>query len=548
LFPKWKTEEQPGQAPQKKIRFNSNPDLLEKNMIHLAPIVAILLASPTDAATAVVEEDPRPNIVFLMSDDHAWQAISAYGRPDGTRVNSTPSIDRLAEEGMRFDRFFVENSICAPSRAAFLTGCFSTRHGILTNAESFDSTQPTWPKLLGEAGYRTGVFGKWHLKSNPVGFDEWGVLIGQGPYYNPPMITPEGRTRVKGYTTDIITQQGVEALRRFTAGRNEDGRPFALLVQHKAPHRRWDPNPRHFRLYDGVTVSEPPTLLDDYAGRGPASTLQTMTIARHLDDRDLKLISPPELDETQRLAWEAYYDKVNADYRAAVDSGELSGDNLTKAKYQRYVKDYLSCVAAVDEGIGRILDELDSLGIADNTIVVYTSDQGWYLGEHGWYDKRWMYEESFRTPFILRWPGKVPAGATSELLAQNIDLAPTFLEIAGKSAPERMHGASFASMLEQGKTSMPSGWRDAVYYRYYESEGPHTVPKHDGVRTDRWKLIWFPEVDPDGEGPAGPGDWEMYDLESDPDEMQDVSDVPANAEIRRMLKRRLEALRVQYAA
>ena len=517
-------------------------------MIYLASIFAILLANPGETPVSIVEKDPRPNILFIMSDDHAWQAISAYGRPDGTRVNSTPSIDRLAKEGMRFDRFFVENSICAPSRAAFLTGCFSTRHGVPTNAESFDGTQPTWPRLLGEAGYRTGVFGKWHLKSDPVGFDEWGVLIGQGPYYNPPMITPEGRTRVKGYTTDIITEQGVEALQRFAAGRDKDGRPFALLVQHKAPHRRWDPNPRHFRLYDGVDVAEPPTLLDDYAGRGPASTLQTMTITRHLDDRDLKLIAPPELDETQRLAWDAYYDKVNADYRAAVDSGELAGDDLTRAKYQRYVKDYLSCIAAVDEGIGRILDELDTLGIADDTIVVYTSDQGWYLGEHGWYDKRWMYEESFRTPFILRWPGKVPAGATSDLLAQNIDLAPTFLEIAGKTVPARMHGASFAPMLEQGKTTMPSSWRDAVYYRYYESKGPHTVPKHDGIRTDRWKLIWFPEVDPDGDGPAGPGDWELYDLELDPDEMQDVSEVPANAEIRRMLERRLEALRLQYAA
>ena len=290
-----------------------------------------------------------------------------------------------------------------------------------------------------------------------------------------------------------------------------------------------------------------PECVDVWSSRR-ASTMQTMTITRHLDDRDLKLIPPPELDDTQRLAWDAYYDKVNADYRAAVESGELSGDDLTRAKYQRYVKDYLSCVAAVDEGIGRILDELDTLGIADDTIVVYTSDQGWYLGEHGCYDKRWMYEESFRTPFVLRWPGKVPAGATSDLLAQNIDLAPTLLEIAGKPAPDRMHGASFASMLERGGTTMPEGWRDAVYYRYYESNGPHTVPKHDGVRTDRWKLIWFPEVDPDGDGPAGPGDWEMYDLEADPDEMQDVADDPANAEIRRMLERRLEELRVQYAA
>jgi arylsulfatase A-like enzyme len=233
-------------------------------VIALGVLASPLTGDPPASPTVGAESDSRPNILFIMSDDHAWQAISAYGRPDGTRVNQTPSIDRIASEGMRFDRFFVENSICAPSRAAFLTGCFSTRHGVPTNAEVFDGTQPTWPAMLQDSGYRTGVFGKWHLKSDPVGFDDWKVLIGQGPYYNPPMKTPEGRVRVPGYTTDLITEQGVDALRRFAAGRDEDGRPFALIVQHKAPHRRWDPNPRHFRLYDDVMVPEPETLLDDY--------------------------------------------------------------------------------------------------------------------------------------------------------------------------------------------------------------------------------------------------------------------------------------------
>ncbi|MCH2162776.1 MAG: DUF4976 domain-containing protein, partial [Phycisphaerales bacterium] len=322
--------------------------------------------------------------------------------------------------------------------------------------------------------------------------------------------------------------------------------PFALLVQHKAPHRRWDPSPDNLRLYDGETIPEPPTLLDDYAGRSPASGMQEMTIARHLDERDLKLKAPPNLDATQKAAWDAYYEPINREYRAAVESGELSGDELTRAKYQRYAKDYLSCVASVDEGVGRILDELDALGLADDTIVIYTSDQGWYVGEHGWYDKRWMYEESFRTPFIVRWPGHVKANSTSTALSQNIDLAPTLLELGGATAPDRMHGESLVPVLTGGGAT-PGDWRDAVYYRYYENLGPHRVPKHDGVRTDRWKLIWFPEVDPDGDGPLEPGCHELYDLQADPDELTNLANGTAHAEIMASLQARLEALRTQYA-
>lgn len=508
--------------------------------LSLIPIILLCSGSPAQAEA----KPERPNILFIMSDDHGWQAISAYGRPDGTRINQTPSIDRLAEEGMRFDRFHVENSICAPSRAAFLTGCFSSRHGVPTNAEVFDGHQPTWPAMLDEAGYRTGVVGKWHLKSDPVGFDTWKVLIGQGPYYNPPMKHPGGRTVFPGYTTDLITDMGLETLNEFAG--TADQQPFALLVQHKAPHRRWDPSPDNLRLYDDVVIPEPPTLLDDYAGRSPASTMQEMTIERHLDDRDLKLIPPPEQNASQRAAWDAYYEPINQAYRKAVDSGELAGDDLTRAKYQRYAKDYLACVAAVDTGVGRILDRLDELGLAEDTIVIYTSDQGWYVGEHGWYDKRWMYEESFRTPFIARWPGHIEAGSTSEALLQNIDLAPTLLDIAGIEAPERMHGESFLPVLANDGKS-PDDWRDALYYRYYESMGPHRVPKHDGVRTDRWKLIWFPEVDPDGDGPRGPGCHELYDLDADPDEMTSLADDPAHAEVMDGLKARLNRLRVQYA-
>ncbi|MEE2896131.1 MAG: sulfatase [Planctomycetota bacterium] len=504
-----------------------------------------VFAAPASAGPAGNVEE-RPNIVFIMSDDHAWQAVSAYGRPDGTRVNHTPQIDRLAREGVRFDRFFVENAICGPSRAAFLTGCFSARHGFKTNQQRFDGTQPSWPSILQDAGYRTGVFGKWHLGTDPVGFDDYSVLIGQGPYYNPPMKTPEGRIAHRGYTTDIITEKGVAALRDFAEASREDGRPFAICIQHKAPHRRWDPHPRHFRLFEGVEVAEPATLLDDYADRSPASTLQTMTIARHLDERDLKLRPPPELDQTQRVAWDAWYEPRNEAYREAVASGELAGDDLVRAKYQRYVKDYLACVAAVDEGVGAILDEIDRLGIADDTIVVYTSDQGWYLGEHGWYDKRWMYEESFRTPFIVRWPGHLEPGRTTDLMAQNIDFAPTLIELAGGEIPARMHGESFADWLRDGAEGTPDDWRDRVYYRYYESNGPHTVPKHDGVRTDRWKLIWYPEVDPDGDGPAPAGCWELFDLEADPDELRSLADDPEHADVRRRLEASLQELRARY--
>lgn len=505
-------------------------------MLIVFVVSGILSGSPRD----------RPNILFIMSDDHAWQAISAYGRPDGTRINRTPGIDRIAEEGLRFDRCFVENAICAPSRAAFLTGCFSSRHGVPTNAERFDGTQPTWPALLQANGYRTGIFGKWHLKSEPVGFDEWKVLIGQGPYYNPPMKSPSGIADEPGYTTDVITNEGVEALRRFATESRETGRPFALLVQHKAPHREWAPPLRHLELFETTSIPEPPTLLDDYRGRSVASTLQTMSIAHDLTALDLKLTPPRRLDEEQLAAWNAHYEPLNRAYLQAIEAGWLSGDAETRAKYQRYVKDYLRCVTAVDEGVAQLLDELDALGIAEDTIVVYTSDQGWYLGEHGWYDKRWMYEESFRTPFVVRWPGHIPAETRSDLMIQNIDLAPTLLDLAGVEAPARMHGRSFADLLRSGGQIPPENWRDAVYYRYYESDGPHTVPKHDGVRTARWKLIHFPEIDEDAEGPMPAGVWELYDLESDPDEMRNLADIAEYADVRARLTETLETLRSRY--
>ena len=474
------------------------------------------------------EEEP-PNILFIMSDDHAWQAISAYG----SDRNRTPNIDRIGEEGIVFDRYFVENSICAPSRAAILTGTFSHVHGVPTNAEEFDGSQPTFPAIAQDAGYQTALIGKWHLKTEPVGFDYYERLVGQGPYYRPNMIRNGEKVVHDGYTTDIITELAVDWL--------EDGRdpekPFILMVQHKAPHRNWMPGPAHINDMVDSELAEPETLFDDYSGRTRASTMQEMTIRDHLSKADLKLEMPKwmmRMTDEERATWDAAYGPRNAEF----ESLGLEGDDLVRWKYQRYAKDYLRCIASVDDSVGALLDALDELGLSDDTVVIYTSDQGWYLGEHGWYDKRWMYEESFRTPFLLRWPGVVEPGRRTELLSQNIDLAPTFLEIAGVKAPERMQGESLVPILTASDDEAVEdiGWRDALYYRYYESHGPHKVPKHDGVRTRRWKLIKFQELD----------EVEMYDLENDPDEMNSIAEDPAYADVRARLESLLVQLRADY--
>lgn len=479
------------------------------------------------AGTASVPD--RPNIVFIMSDDHAWQAISAYG----SNRNETPNIDRIANDGIVFDRYFVENSICAPSRAAILTGTFSHLHGVPTNAEEFDGTQPTFPVLAHDSGYQTAFVGKWHLKTEPVGFDYYERLVGQGPYYRPNMVRNGEKVVHEGYTTDIITDLAVGWLKD---GRDPE-KPFLMLVQHKAPHRNWMPGAAHINDLVDTDLAEPDTLFDDYSGRSRASTLQEMTIMDHLSKADLKLEMPKwmmRMTEEERSTWDAAYGPRNEEFEKL----GLEGDELLRWKYQRYAKDYLRCVASVDDSVGRILDTLDELGLEDDTIVIYTSDQGWFLGEHGWYDKRWMYEESFRTPFMLRWPGVVRPGRRTELLAQNIDLAPTFLEIVGVDAPDRMQGESLVPILVAGDDAEVEdiGWRDALYYRYYESNGPHKVPKHEGVRTSRYKLMRFPEL----------GEVEMYDLQVDPDEMTSVANDPEYAIIRERLERLLVRLRAEY--
>ncbi len=487
-------------------------------------VTALLLtgcASAPEPARGGGPAPGPPNIVFIMADDHGWQAISAYG----SALNSTPNIDRIAAGGMRFDRAFVTNSICAPSRAVILTGVHSHLNGVPTNVESFDGSQPTFPALLRDSGYSTAMIGKWHLKSTPTGFDHYEVLVGQGPYYNPPMIRDGERVEHTGYTTDIITDLAIDWLR---AGR-EPGKPFLLMCQHKAPHRNWQPGPAHLNDYDYEQLPEPPTLFDDWTDNASPARAQEMTIARHMNDHDLKLEPQTELNEDQRAIWDAAYEDENEAFRGA----GLQGDDLVRWKYQRYAKDYLRCVQSLDDGVGRILDELEAQGLADNTIVVYTSDQGWYLGEHGWYDKRWMYEESFRTPLLVRWPGVAEPGSVSTDLVQNLDLAPTFLDAAGAPVPGRMQGESLTPVLA-GRT--PADWRRSVYYHYYEHPGVHNVARHDGIRTDRYKLICFYDSD----------EWELYDLEADPDELANIYGTPGMEAVTAALKSELQYLRARY--
>ena len=484
------------------------------------PILACALALPADARD---EPSPRPNLLFVFSDDHAAQAISAYG----SNLCETPSIDRLAQEGMLFANCFCGNSICAPSRATVLTGLHTHAHGVIDNGIHFDGSQRTFPKLLRAAGYQTALVGKWHLKSEPTGFDHWQVLVGQGPYYNPPIWSPEGREPVPGYTTDVIHDLALEWL--------EDGRdperPFLLMLQNKAPHRNWLPGPNELGMYDDTVFPEPATLFDDWGGgRTSACAQQEMTLRDHMSlGSDLKLDPPRGLSEAQLAAWNEVYDPK----REAFEAAGLEGDALVRWKYQRYMQDYLGCIAAVDRGLGRVLDWLDESGLAASTVVAYSSDQGFYLGEHGWYDKRWMYEESLRMPLLVRWPGVVAPGSRCERLVQNIDFAPTFLELAGADPAPGMHGESFVSLL---RGEDPPGWRESVYYHYYEFPAVHMVNRHYGVRTERYKLIHYYQLD----------EWELFDLERDPDELTSVHADPEYAEVRSDLGRELRRLQLRY--
>ncbi|MCF7957912.1 MAG: sulfatase [Phycisphaerae bacterium] len=477
-----------------------------------------------------------PNIVFIFTDDHAVQSISAYG----SKINKTPNLDRIAQQGATLERCFCCNSICAPSRAAVLTGKHSHMNGLMTNGTKFDGSQPTLPKYLQKAGYQTALIGKWHLRTDPTGFDYWEILPGQGSYYNPDFITAEGKVRYTGYVTDIVTDKAIDWLDKS----RDASKPFLLMCQHKAPHRIWAPGPDHLTMYDDVEIPEPDTLFDDYSNRSEILKDNEMMIAKHMmEDYDLKITGskvPDALGRTfqngerkrmtpeQREKWDAAYEPKNDKYKAA----NLTGKDLVRWKYQRYIKDYLRCIASVDDNVGRLLDYLDAKGLSENTIVVYSSDQGFYLGEHGWYDKRWMYEESFRMPFLIKWPGVTQPGKRTRGLAQNIDFAPTFLDAAGVSVPADMQGMSLKPLLNGKKTGH---WRKSIYYHYYE-RGEHHVPAHEGVRTDRYKLIRFYDTD----------EWELFDLEKDPQELVSVYRDAAYLPIVRTMKAELARLKEQY--
>jgi arylsulfatase A-like enzyme len=465
----------------------------------------------------------RPNIVFIFTDDHGRQAISAYG----SRVNKTPNIDRIADEGLLFNNCLVTNSICGPSRAVIQTGKHSHINGFWKNGLTFDGSQQTFPKLLRNAGYETAMIGKWHLKSLPTGFDFYEVLKGQGPYYNPPMVRNGEEVKHTGYTTDIITDITLDWLKT----KRDPDKPFMLMTQHKAPHRNWQPGPKYLNKYDGETIPEPSTLFDDWSGRGSASAQQAMTIEHHMNPNDLKLTPPRGFTEEQAEAWNKAYKPKNE----AFEKMNLEGKDLVKWKYQRYVKDYIRCVDSVDENIGRLLEYLDETGLADNTVVIYSSDQGWYLGDHGWFDKRWMYEESLQMPLVARWPGVIKKGAKTDALVSNLDFAETFLDIAGVEVPGDMQGRSMTPIM---KGQEPADWPKSFYYQYWEYPDAHQVHPHYGVRTKTHKLIRFPLLD----------EWELYDLEKDPEELTSVYGKRPYAKVTETLKKELERLRKQYQA
>ncbi len=504
--------------------------------ILLLLLPAIFLIKCGNKQNSMKEENARPNIVFIFTDDHAQQAISAYG----SVINKTPNIDRLATEGMIFRNSFCTNSICGPSRAVIQTGKFSHINGFKDNRDTFDSTQVTFPKLLQQGGYQTAMVGKWHLKSQPTGFDYWKVLPGQGQYYNPDFRTPNGMERIEGYVTDIVTDVSIDWLKN---GRDKS-KPFMLMTQQKAPHRPWMPPLKYLHKYDDVTIPEPENLFDDYKNRAGGAQLQEMEIDRHMrfswdlkvvrdsfDTRGIKVWEARKERFTpgQLKAWnEAYGPKNEAFIKA-----NLQGKDLVRWKYERYIKDYLRCIASVDDNVGRLLDYLNESGLAENTIVIYSSDQGFYLGEHGWFDKRWMYEESLHMPLIIKWPGVVKPGSVNMDMVQNLDYAETFLDIAGLKIPQEMQGQSLMPLLE-GKT--PDDWRKSIYYHYYEYPGAHAVQKHYGVRTERYKLINYYEL----------GEKEMFDLKTDPQEMKSVYNDPEYAEIQTQLEQELARLRSYY--
>jgi arylsulfatase A-like enzyme len=482
-------------------------------------IVGTLAATSSGVHT---QRARRPNIIFIMTDDHAAHAIGAYG----SRINKTPHLDRLAREGALLTSVFATNSICTPSRAAVLTGQYSHLNGV-TMFNRFDSSRTSVAQLLQRGGYHTGIVGKWHLGSDPVGFDRWEILPGQGAYRDPVLYTATGEKTYTGrYATDVITDLALA----FVENRPRD-KPFFLMMHHKAPHRPWEPSESHAAHFAAERIPEPVTFWDSYATRTDALHENNQRVAADLTNRDLKLMPPAGLSREELATWRA----SKPDSVTIVHDGTnvtLTGEALARWKYQRYMQDYLATVQSVDDSVGRVLALLDTTGLARNTIVIYTSDQGFFLGDHGLFDKRFMYEESIRMPFLVRWPAGIKPGARSDAIALNIDFAPTFLEAAGLPTPADMQGRSLSPLLT-GRT--PSDWRTSMYYRYYHDPGDHNTRAHYGVRTRTHKLIYFWKKE----------QWELFDLVNDPYELHNLYGERGTEALTAALKQELATLKRQ---
>jgi arylsulfatase A-like enzyme len=512
-------------------------------------LLSLLLLSVVSAVFVAFKpkKQKRPNIVFIMSDDHAYQAISAYDK----RLTQTPNIDRIANEGMLFSNACVTNSICAPSRAVILTGKHSHLNGKIDNYFPFDTSNVTFPQILQKNGYQTAMFGKLHFGNNPKGFDEFQILPDQGDYYNPDFITKkEGRKKFTGYVTDLITDLTLNWLKN----ERDEEKPFFLAYLHKAPHREWLPAERHFKEYLKKTFPEPATLFDNYEGRGRASKEQEMNLLTHMNWAGDSKITPENMDKLgikeshaydkknynytvgrmnpeQRKAWDDAYGKMNEEFMKKFPS--MTDKEKMQWRYQRYMQDYLGSIAAVDDGVGQVLDFLKKNNLDENTIVVYTSDQGFYLGEHGWFDKRFIFDESFKTPLLVKWPGVIQAGSKNTQMVQNLDFAQTFLEAAGIKSPADMQGESLIPIFKgQGKN-----FRDAAYYHYYEYPSVHMVKRHYGIVTEKYKLVHFYyDID----------EWELYDRVNDKNEMKNVYNDPKYTQVKAELHKKLAALRIKY--
>ncbi|WP_294630395.1 sulfatase [uncultured Bacteroides sp.] len=513
-------------------------DLLKDTICYCCAGTAVLAAFTSCASKKENTQKKPMNIVYIMCDDHSYQTISAYDQ----RYIQTPNIDRIANEGVLFTNSFVANSLSGPSRACMLTGKHSHANGFTDNTTTFDGGQQTFPKLLQANGYQTAMIGKWHLVSEPTGFNYWDILIGQGDYYNPKFIKNGERVQREGYATNIVTDLAVNWMDSI----RDKEKPFCLFIHHKAPHRTWMPDLCDLDLYADVTYPMPENFYDKYEGRIPASK-QEMSIIKDMDlvydlkmaDRENEIHTTTGLEEAgramynrltpeQKAAWDKHYDPIIAKFK----KGRLSGKALAEWKYQQYMHDYLRVIHSVDRNVGRVLDYLEENGLLENTMIVYTSDQGFYMGEHGWFDKRFMYEESFRTPLLVRLPGGKMGKI--EQMVQNIDYGPTILDLAGVEIPSDMHGVSFLPLL---KGEEVSEWRRSLYYHFYEYPAEHSVCRHYGVRTDRYKLIHFyNDVDC----------WELYDLQEDPQEMNNIYGRPDMEELTKVLKDELLKLQVQY--